>query len=136
MSTILQKYPFEKRNIAFVPSEDNKAKRLEGLLSDGQQAGEISEATLNQSMTIWHNIKGIIPGILAAPSLDFMSEGRVLLTWNQGEHHLDIEIIPNAPIEFFYRNRNTDETWEYEYEAGAKLPHEVFQYINKFRCVT
>jgi hypothetical protein len=53
--------------------------------------------------------------------------------WNCGRHHLELEIVPGRPAEFFYRDRETEEFWGEDYEVGAPLPAEVVSKLPLFQ---
>lgn len=46
-----------------------------------------------------------IPAMCTGPN------GQVMLSWDDNEHHLEVELLLNKPAEIFYRNRKTNETW-------------------------
>ncbi len=45
-------------------------------------------------------------------------DGTLLLTWDRGEQHFELEFHPGERPMFFYANRETRELWEAPYEAG------------------
>jgi uncharacterized protein YfaP (DUF2135 family) len=46
-----------------------------------------------------------IPAMCTGP------DGRVMLSWDNEEHHLELELFADQPAEIFYRNRKTEEMW-------------------------
>ena len=86
---------------------------------------------------VWGKIQGCVPGVVRVPRLDVREEGGVLLTWDQGVHHLDVEVLPDASLDFFYLNRETNETWDVEttLQEQARLPEKVLQHFNHFRLI-
>jgi hypothetical protein len=85
--------------------------------------------------TVWDKIKGNVPGVLRAPLVDVMEEGRVLLTWDQSVHHLDVEISPDTSLDFFYLNRETNAAWDIEASSDESIPERVLHHFNFFRVL-
>ena len=83
---------------------------------------------------IWDRLKGNVPGVigLRVPVLDVLNEG-AMLTWDQGNYHLDAEIFPGQSVEFFFRNRQTGEVWNREFDIVAKLPEDFLVYLRYFQ---
>lgn len=54
-------------------------------------------------------------GLRGAPMPDagVCPDGPVLLTWDKGRHHFEIEVPTDGPLEYFYMDRATDATWSY-----------------------
>lgn len=46
-----------------------------------------------------------IPAMCTGP------DGQVMLSWDDEEHHLELELFTDKPAEIFYRNRKTNEIW-------------------------
>lgn len=86
---------------------------------------------------VWDKIKGCVPGVVRVPHLDVREEGGVLLSWDQGVHHLDVEVLPDTSLDFFYLNRETNEAWDVEttLHEQERLPEKVLQHFNHFRLV-
>jgi hypothetical protein len=49
--------------------------------------------------------------------------------WDKDEHHLELEFIPNQPAEFFYRNRETKETYDIDWVVGEPLDKTILEKI-------
>src|SRR5260221_3428464 len=84
---------------------------------------------------VWDRLRGNIPGVLRVPYLDVREGGGVLLTWDQGAHHLDLEIAPAVPLDFFYLNRETGEAWDIESPLEERIPEKALQVFNRFRII-
>ena len=54
-------------------------------------------------------------------------------SWDSGRHHLELEIIPGQPAEFFYRDRETEQFWGEDYTIGDRLPTRVVEKLSLFR---
>lgn len=66
---------------------------------------------LAEAIEICYNLTNLglpIPAACTGP------DGQVCYVWDNNEHHLEIEFIPDSPIEFFYRNRETGECFDSE----------------------
>ena len=59
-------------------------------------------------------------------------DGEMFYSWDRGHHHLELEIIPGKPAEFFYRNRETEELWGEDYIVGNALSAEA---IHKLKLI-
>ena len=80
----------------------------------------------------WSKVEGRSPGFLPAPLVDERDEGGVLLSWDKGIHHLDVEITAEGALDFFYLNRVTDEKWDIEAMATDVIPEKVMEAFDRF----
>jgi hypothetical protein len=80
----------------------------------------------------WNRASAATGNALRVPDACPGPDGALLYTWDRGEHHFELEIFPNAPAEFFYRNRHTGELWECEYVVGESLPSDVLARLQLF----
>jgi hypothetical protein len=53
-------------------------------------------------------------------------------SWDRGKHHMELEIIPGQPAQFFYRNRETGQLWGEDYTIGTAVPAEALQRFKLF----
>jgi hypothetical protein len=60
-------------------------------------------------------------------------DGRMFYSWDRGRHHLELEIIPGQPAEFFYRDRETEQLWGEDYRIGDTLSSEAIAKLRFFR---
>jgi hypothetical protein len=68
-------------------------------------------------------------GEISPPRAQANEDGGFSMAWDRDEHHLEIEILPSGIVEWFYRNRETD---EYEGDEGIDiddLPRQVVRYL-------
>jgi hypothetical protein len=70
----------------------------------------------------WNKLSVATENALPVPDAGPGPDGEILYTWDRGEHHFELEILPADPAEFFYRNRNSGELWECEYVIGQPIP--------------
>jgi hypothetical protein len=45
---------------------------------------------------------------------------------------MELEIVPNEPAFFFYRDRQTGETWSQDYEVGDRLTAGIVSRLELF----
>lgn len=54
-------------------------------------------------------------------------DGKLLYSWDKGRHHLELELIPGQPAEFFYRDRQTGDLWGEDYDLTQALSADAIQ---------
>jgi hypothetical protein len=104
---------YERRNLA-----------LCGYLSDLVAIQAITPKLEQLSLMVWDRLQqAVLSGdrCLQIPSICPGHASNLMYTWNRDEHYLECEIFEQGEIEFFYRNRNTGETWG-EDMTSALLP--------------
>jgi hypothetical protein len=71
---------------------------------------------------------------LPVPAACSGPNGQMLYSWDRGRHHLELELFPQGEVlgEFFYRDRESDELWSEEYEAGGNLKPEIVRKLRLF----
>lgn len=69
---------------------------------------------------------------LAVPGACTGPDNQIGYGWDNSIHHFGVEIFPDQPIEFFYRNRKTNEVWGEDYEIGNPLPEKVKECLDLF----
>ena len=67
---------------------------------------------------------------LPLPSACTGPDGQIMYSWDKNEHHFEVEILPNKPMEFFYKNRLTGELWGEVYILSEPLSNEVLEKLN------
>jgi len=87
-------------------------------VSSGPQA-LISNAMATLSLRVWSKVQIGIGRPLPVPVACAGPDGRLLYTWDKAGHHLELEFIPDSPIEIYYRNRTTGESWGEEYDSAS-----------------
>ena len=106
--------------------------RLADYLRDVRESGDISNDTGELAWTAWRILWEGMAKRLPVPDAAAGPNGELLYAWNEGEHHLELEIFPNAPAEFFYRNRSTGKLWERPYRVGDPVSMEVREHLSLF----
>jgi hypothetical protein len=80
----------------------------------------------------WDKLSVAADNALPVPDAGPGPDGQILYTWDREEHHFELEILPASPAEFFYRNRNSGELWEWEYVIGQPIPADVLAKLRLF----
>lgn len=115
-------------------------KSVESLLEEALNDGEINEDTFRTTL----EVLAVTVPIAGKPWIDFMEGydpvGRVMLTWNKGEHHFDTECGVDggkhreARIEHFYHNRTTGSVWDQYVDEGQNpLDGEASVYLSHLK---
>lgn len=52
------------------------------------------------------------------PQAGPLPDGGFQFVWDRGDHHLEIDVLPDAKLEWFYRNRKTGEVAGEDVDAG------------------
>jgi hypothetical protein len=80
----------------------------------------------------WTTLSNSLGNALSVPDACPGSDGELLYTWDRDEHHFELEVFPDAPAEFFYRNRTSGELWGCEYTLGEPVPCEALDRLRLF----
>lgn len=95
--------------------------RLRDYLKEVAWAGDVSAETAGRATKAWLRLSSMMSGRLPVPDAAPGPDGELLLTWDRGELHLELELMPNGPAEFFARNRTTGALWGEEYRPDIPL---------------
>jgi hypothetical protein len=69
----------------------------------------------------WTDILAASGFQIPVPSACTGPDGQIFYSWDNGRHHLELEITPGVPAFFFYRDRLTKQTWGEDYRVGDSL---------------
>jgi hypothetical protein len=83
-------------------------------------SGAIGPAVAAQAQALWRQIREVEPG-LALPEAVATDAGGLYIGWDDGPHHLEIEILATGQYEWFYRNRTTGIVQGEDDRAGTAL---------------
>ena len=122
-------------HLGVVAQEHLRAQRLGAYLEAVARAGKITDAVKRASCCVWMDLHGSMNNTLRVPSACPAPDSELMYTWRNGEHYLELEIFPEGPAEFFYKNRQTGELWEWEYDIGSPIPNEVKNKLSLFTYV-
>ncbi len=101
-------------------------------VSKGERA-LITPETAYRAMKAWNTLWMASGHSMAAPAACTGPDGEMFYSWDRGKHHLELEIIPGEPAEFFYRDRETEQFWGEDYNIGDGLPAAVVAKLGIFR---
>lgn len=105
-------------------------KYLKGI-SEGREP-IVSKQTADLARKAWWLLWQETGYLLPVPSACTGPDEQILYSWDKGEHHFEVEIIPGKPMEFFYRDRKTGDLWGEEYTLGDSLPAEAVKKLKLF----
>jgi hypothetical protein len=80
----------------------------------------------------WSTLSNSVGNALLVPDACPGPDGQLLYTWDRDEHHLELEIFPDTPAEFFYENDATGHVWETQFDIGAPVSAEVLDKVRLF----
>src|SRR2546423_15629017 len=91
-----------------------RAAKLRAYLERAAGEGLISRSVSASCWRAWEDAASAVPG-LEVPDACPGPDGSLLLTWDRGEQHFELEFQPGEAPMFFYANRETKELWEAPY---------------------
>lgn len=97
-----------------------RVKGLQDYLRHIASEGFTSTPTVNAALDAWDDLDRSTGGSLPVPNASAGPDGMLLLTWDRGEHHLELEFLVDSTASFFYFNRNTHGAWEIEYTKPVR----------------
>jgi hypothetical protein len=117
------------------PSEFQLLRRVQGLVDYlyGIVDQELVTPRLaRRAWQAWTALSDSVGNALLVPDACPGPNGELLYTWDREGHHLELEIFPDAPAEFFYENDNSGEVWEAAYVIGEPIPPEALDRLRLF----
>ena len=99
--------------------------------STGERA-LITPKTAERAMKAWDKLWKASGYAMAAPAACTGPDGEMFYSWDRGRYHLELEIIPDEPAEFFYRDRETEQYWGEDYLIDDPLPAVVVATLGIF----
>jgi hypothetical protein len=120
---------------------------LRNYLSGCWKAGEVEEKTIRIAFQIWLKVAQRLR--VPVPDASTGPRRQVMLTWDNGRDHLEIEVFPDGVVEYFYYDRENKKTWEAEEPISMVdiegessdlarpttspcVPEELFTYLRRF----
>jgi hypothetical protein len=100
-------------------------KRVQGLvdyLYDVVDQELVTQRLARLAWDAWSALSDSTGNLLSVPDACPGPDGQLLYTWDRGDHHLELELLPDAPAEFFYENDASGEVWEANYIVGEPVP--------------
>jgi hypothetical protein len=108
--------------------EAQLARYLLGVIEKGYASADTIEAARSS----WEALDAATDRRVAIPNAGPGPNGEMILTWDQREHHFEIEVAPAEPPYLFYRNRESGETWGADLEPGEPVALEAIQHLLRF----
>ena len=96
----------------FIQDREIKLKRYIDSLTQAQP--EFSIEAANLAWSIWVSLKEIFLDknqLLDVPNAAPGARDNFMLVWSEQQYYLECEVFADGKIEFFYHNRDTNESW-------------------------
>lgn len=117
------------------PTEFQLVRRVQGLVDylNGIADQElVTPRVARLAWQAWTALSNSLSNALLVPDACPGPNGELLYTWDREGHHLELEIFPDAPAEFFYENDGSGEVWESAYVIGEPVPPEALDRLRLF----
>lgn len=72
----------------------------------------VLQSVVNQATAAWWHCFRLTDGRLPLPATSAGPDGKLMYSWDNGEHHLEFEFAEDSGLEIFYRNRLDERLWE------------------------
>jgi hypothetical protein len=119
--------------VRFPETDAKHKKHLEYLTRvSTSECAVITPTTAVLAARAWRDIWTASRGQMSIPAACTGPDGEMFYSWDRGRHHLELEIIPGQPAEFFYRDRETEQFWGDDYTIGDPLPARVVEKLTLF----
>ena len=92
----------------------------------------ITPETAELARNAWFQIWKASGSRISVPAACTGPDGEMFYSWDRGRHHLELEIIPGEPAEFFYRDRETEDYLGVDYTVGQPLPSGIAAKLGLF----
>jgi len=107
MTSILETRRRQGYGYSAVLSSDNEMLAFLGRLQ--KPAGTYDAAHVKEVIHLWESLKGAFSFRLPLPLVQPTVEGNIQLVWDVGWFYLDIDMRRDFRLEWFFRNRETNE---------------------------
>jgi len=74
-----------------------------------QPAGSFSATQVQAVFRFWQSARQALGKLVSLPLTQPTVDGAIQLAWEKGQHYLQVDIYPDSMVEWFYRNRDTNE---------------------------
>lgn len=116
---------------AFAVTRGSRMTSLKRYLKRLVTEGLTNPATESLAQQAWRRLDEVFLGDLAIPDAAPGPDGQILFTWDEGEHHSEIEIDTNGDATFFSLNRQTREARESAFNV-ERLTGEIRERLSIF----
>ena len=86
---------------------ENSHFKWERYLSEMQVRGRLSRIVTKAARALWSFFLEREPAI-DVPHAGPTEDGGLLMVWDKGRHHFELEVAPSGRYDWFYRDRDTD----------------------------
>jgi hypothetical protein len=95
--------------------------------------GLISQATEREALLVWESLSSATSSAIGVPNAAPGNDGQLLLVWDSGQHHLEIEFQSGATPSLFYADRTAaGSSWELDIRHDAPLSLVVLRTLALF----
>ena len=122
----------QRGEVNMAPMELVVGWELNDFLREVLAAGLISAATEQAAWRAWAELLRASGARLPVPAACTGPDGRLLLSWDAGRHHLELEFAADEPPSLFYRDRESAETWLQDWIPGTPVPPVVIEVMERF----
>lgn len=99
-------------------------------LSQMTARGKLSRAVTEAALALWGFMQLHVPGI-EVPHAGPTQDGGLLMVWDKGRHHFELEVSPSGRYDWFYRDRQTDNYWGAEDRTVGDYSQELKTFISQ-----
>jgi hypothetical protein len=92
----------------------------------------ITSITATLAAQAWEQVRAATGSAMPVPSACTGPDGQMFYAWDRGRYHLELEIVPGEPADYFYCDRQTNECWVEEYTIGDPIPDRVITVLSYF----
>lgn len=96
----------------------------------------VTPETAARAVKLWEAIRSASGGRMPVPAACTGPDGEMFHSWDWGRHHLEVEIIPSKPVQWFYRDRETEEFTGADQADGQPIPAVIVALVECFYPAT
>ena len=74
-----------------------------------QPAGEFAPTHVHAVLRFWMAARKALGDVVTLPLTQPTNDGAIQLAWERGPHYFQVDVYPDSTVEWFYRNRATNE---------------------------
>ncbi len=96
------------------------------LKSITEPLGSVGSQLLGRVLGLWESLRRRLGPDCPLPITQPMGDGAIQLAWDNGQKYLDVEVLPDGNLHWYFRDRETGEVLGTEDESIQKLTPEFF----------
>lgn len=112
--------------------EQSREQKLRNFLGELRQRGEISDDVADSAWNSWRLLASLMSHNLLVPDAASAPDGQVIFSWNKGDYHFELELLPRGLGEFFFLNYRTNDVWGEDYHVGDTISDDVRHFLTLF----